>query len=46
MDLPQRYVRTTWYRLAMEHKKNKEELEEEMRIYMLRPHVHSRKCIL
>ncbi len=32
MDLPQRYVRTTWYRLAMEHKKNKEELEEEMRI--------------
>lgn len=32
MDLPQRYVRTTIPRIAMEHKKNKEELEEEMRI--------------
>lgn len=32
MDLPNRYVRTTIPRIAMEHKKNKEELEEEMRI--------------
>lgn len=32
MDLPQRYVRTTIPRIAMEHKKDKEELEEEMRI--------------
>lgn len=32
MDLPQRYVRTTLSRIAMEHKKDKEELEEEMRI--------------
>lgn len=32
MDLPQRYIRTTIPRIAMEHKKDKEELEEEMRI--------------
>lgn len=32
MDLPKRYVRTTIPRIAMEHKKDKEELEEEMRI--------------
>lgn len=32
MDLPERYVRTTIPRIAMEHKKDKEELEEEMRI--------------
>ena len=32
MDLPQRYVRPTIPRLAMEHKINKENLEEEMRI--------------
>lgn len=32
MDLPQRFVRTTIPRIAMEHKKDKEELEEEMRI--------------
>ncbi|MEG0710013.1 MAG: UvrD-helicase domain-containing protein [Longicatena sp.] len=32
MELPQRYVRTTMNRIAMEHKKDKEELEEEMRI--------------
>lgn len=32
MDIPQRYVRTTLLRIAMEHKKDKEELEEEMRI--------------
>lgn len=32
MDLPERYVRTTIQRIAMEHKKDKEELEEEMRI--------------
>lgn len=32
MDLPQRYIRTTLPRIAMEHKKDKEELEEEMRI--------------
>lgn len=32
MDLPHRYVRTTIPRIACEHKKNREELEEEMRI--------------
>ena len=32
MDLPERYVRTSIPRIAMEHKKDKEELEEEMRI--------------
>lgn len=32
LDLPMRYQKTTLYRMAMEHKKNKEELEEEMRI--------------
>lgn len=32
MELPQRYVRTTLPRIALEHKKDKEELEEEMRI--------------
>lgn len=32
MKLPERYIRTTIPRIAMEHKKNKEELEEEMRI--------------
>lgn len=32
VQLPNRYVRTTPFRIAMEHKKNKEELEEEMRI--------------
>ena len=32
MELPERYVRTTIPRIAMEHKKDKEELEEEMRI--------------
>lgn len=32
MDLPERFVRTTVPRIAMEHKKDKEELEEEMRI--------------
>lgn len=32
MDLPKRFVRTTMPRIAMEHKKDKEELEEEMRI--------------
>lgn len=32
MDLPERFVRTTIPRIAMEHKKDKEELEEEMRI--------------
>lgn len=32
MDLPERFMRTTIPRIAMEHKKNKEELEEEMRI--------------
>lgn len=32
MDLPKRFVRTTIPRIAMEHKKDKEELEEEMRI--------------
>ena len=30
MELPKRYVRTTLPRIAMEHKKDKEELEEEM----------------
>lgn len=32
MQLPQRYVRTTIPRIAMEQKKDREELEEEMRI--------------
>ncbi|MDE6475425.1 MAG: UvrD-helicase domain-containing protein [Erysipelotrichaceae bacterium] len=32
MDFPQRFVRTSIQRIAMEHKKNREELEEEMRI--------------
>lgn len=32
VELPNRYVRTTPFRIAMEHKRNKEELEEEMRI--------------
>ncbi|MEG2384182.1 MAG: UvrD-helicase domain-containing protein [Erysipelotrichaceae bacterium] len=32
MDLPQRFVRTGIHRMAIEHKKNREELEEEMRI--------------
>ncbi|MBS6374070.1 MAG: UvrD-helicase domain-containing protein [Erysipelotrichaceae bacterium] len=32
MELPQRFVRTTIPRIAMEQKKNREELEEEMRI--------------
>lgn len=32
MELPNRYVRTTVPRIAMEQKKNREELEEEMRI--------------
>ncbi|MCI8271097.1 MAG: UvrD-helicase domain-containing protein [Erysipelotrichaceae bacterium] len=32
VDLPNRYIRTTPFRIAVEHKKNKEELEEEMRI--------------
>ncbi len=32
ISLPHRFVRTSIQRLAIEHKKNKEELEEEMRI--------------
>lgn len=32
MDIDQRYVRPTIHRMAMEHKKDREELEEEMRI--------------
>lgn len=32
MELPERFMRTTLYRIAMEHKINKENLEEEMRI--------------
>lgn len=32
IDLPHRFLRSTIHRIAMEHKKNLEELEEEMRI--------------
>lgn len=51
MDLPQRYVRTTIPRIAMEHKKNKEELEEEMRILYVattraQTQMHIVDCIL
>lgn len=51
MDLPQRYVRTTIPRIAMEHKKDKEELEEEMRILYVattraQTQMHIVDCIL
>lgn len=51
MDLPKRYVRTTVARIAMEHKKDKEELEEEMRILYVattraQTQMHIVDCIL
>lgn len=51
MDLPKRYVRTTVSRIAMEHKKDKEELEEEMRILYVattraQTQMHIVDCIL
>lgn len=51
MDLPQRFVRTTIPRIAMEHKKDKEELEEEMRILYVattraQQQMHIVDCIL
>lgn len=51
LDLSSRFVRTTWYRLAMEHKKNKEELEEEMRILYVattraQQEMHMVDCVL
>ncbi|MGX8832930.1 UvrD-helicase domain-containing protein [Amedibacillus sp. YH-ame6] len=51
MDLPQRYIRTTIQRIAMEHKKDKEELEEEMRILYVattraQQQMHIVDCIL
>lgn len=51
MELPKRYVRTTLPRIAMEHKKDKEELEEEMRILYVattraQQQMHIVDCIL